>query len=311
MAAILLGTQTQLLLRDIFQGENFSVQCHRIVRRTVLWGEATSPVTLPHQGLVVSERFLLDQLWPLVPHCKQEAQMTPDRERFSFSLHTTPPGDDSSDQFVFGERNAQVRRVSLRSSTHNDECMIESTPHGWLFLLPAADGLASLISVSIDASLPEQLGASRLITDAVDSLLPSQETAIFSCAPRLAHALASESWLRCGSAAMSFDPVCGEGAGNALRESFLAAAVIHAMLSGEPIERLMTHYSSRLIAGFLRHLEHCRSFYATGGSHEFWRTELAALEDGIVRVRSLLSNMPPASYRLDGFRLKGLYPSSI
>ena len=36
-------------------------------------------------------------------------------------------------------------------------------------------------------------------------------------------------WLSCGTAALSFDPICGDGTGHAVREGILAAAVIFAV----------------------------------------------------------------------------------
>jgi hypothetical protein len=111
-------------------------------------------------------------------------------------------------------------------------------------------------------------------------------------------------WLACGSAAMSFDPLCGEGAGHALREALLAAAVIRGAAKGYSVETLVAHYNTRLMQGFLRHLQVCLPFYQDGGHSEFWETEAEALKSGIAWMQSRFQNQPPAGYRLVGYELE-------
>ena len=73
--------------------------------------------------------------------------------------------------------------------------------------------------------------------------------------------LGANSWLACGTAAMAFDPICGDGTAHAIREAILAAAVIRALANGGPADELLAHYEARLTAGFHRHLTLCRQFY--------------------------------------------------
>lgn len=299
MAAILIGTQTQSLLKEIFQDVDCLSLAHPIESRTVLWGESASAVTLPHRGLVISEPLLLDSLWQRVPAQPESPAMPADEEQSIFSIITANADFNACEEFSFGQRKATVHQVFLRDAIDRHACVIESVASGWLFLLPLSADRAALLSVSIYASPQDQLAQSRLVKDRIDAIIPSNETPVFPCAPRLSLPLATERALRCGSAAMRFDPVCGEGAGNALREAFLAAAVITALESGEPIDKLSAHYSTRLLVGFFRHLQICRSFYATGGTDKFWLSELSLLDAGIVRVKELLAKMPRPSYRFN------------
>jgi flavin-dependent dehydrogenase len=110
--------------------------------------------------------------------------------------------------------------------------------------------------------------------------------------------LAAPRRLACGTAAISFDPLCGEGTGNAVREAFLAAAVVRAALSGGDAEALAAHYTSRLQLGFLRHLQICQQFYNSGGHGEFWDAESDALRRGIGTLAAELQNQPAPRYRL-------------
>jgi hypothetical protein len=330
LAAVLLGSQTQGLLDDVFGDSNLfagrhrinchRVDCHRIDRRIVLWGENTQPVTLPHQGFVASEAQLLQRLWQLAHRSKStpEASVALDRldpshapSQIGFSILTIPsrlpspsntPATSSEDN-LFGKRTATVMRVRLTTKTDPHACIIESTGHGWLFLLPLDQQSASLMSVSISTGLDAQLEHSRLVVHSIDTTSLDASTAIFPCAPRLHNPLCGDTHLLCGSAAMTFDPVCGEGVGHAVREAFLASAVVHALHRGEPSAGLFTHYAARLRFGFLRHLELCRGFYSSGGTTDFWRSELELLEQGITEMRSQLQSAGEHRYRLSGTRL--------
>jgi hypothetical protein len=66
-----------------------------------------------------------------------------------------------------------------------------------------------------------------------------------------------------------------------VREAILASAVIRAADLGEPIVDLMSHYESRLAAGFQRHLTECFKFYSSGGNAEWWRAEAEACVKGM------------------------------
>jgi 2-polyprenyl-6-methoxyphenol hydroxylase-like FAD-dependent oxidoreductase len=194
-------------------------------------------------------------------------------------------------------------RVRLDTAADPHACIIESTRHGWLFLLPINPQSASLIAVSTGTGVDAQLEQSRLIVHSIDTASLDGSRAGFSSSPRLHNPLCDNTHLLCGSAAMAFDPVCGEGVGHAVREAFLASAVVHAMQDGEPTSGLLTHYADRLRFGFLRHLELCRSFYSSGGMTEFWRSELELLEHGIAAMRSQLQTAGEPCYRLSGTRL--------
>ena len=127
----------------------------------------------------------------------------------------------------------------------------------------------------------------------------------FPCSPRIGSQLAGDGWLACGAAAMAFDPICGDGTGNAVREAVLASAVVRASLAGEDLPQLLRHYESRLAAGFKRHLMLTREFYRTGYGGSWWEQELAALDQGL----SWCEERYPISdfrYRLSGFDLQAI-----
>ncbi len=103
---------------------------------------------------------------------------------------------------------------------------------------------------------------------------------------------------------MAFDPLCGDGAGHAIREAILAAAVIRALGRGAVAAEVLAHYRARLMAGFKRHLELCREFYVTGHSGPWWEAELHHILVGIDWCNAQLGVEPKFHYQLNGFELQ-------
>jgi hypothetical protein len=246
---------------------------HTITKRVVQWGPDAEPVELPHSAVVLSEQELLQAA--VAPAC------TPGPG--DWTIYTTRP---PSVEQRFGQRLAQAAAVSLNGPS--DTCWIESLDRGWLFLIPNGPETGWLLNVGA----PELLGESKLITKHISEL--GSISATFSAYPRLMQPLQGDGWLACGSAAMAFDPICGDGTANAVREAILACAVIR---TGP---EALDHYQARLTAGFQRHLALCLSYYQSGGSSSWWQGEAAALEVGLARNRP----QGPFRYRLNGFELE-------
>ena len=289
---VLLSRQTLLLLSEIFPTVDLISPCHPIQKRVVAWGPDAAPVTLAHSAWVVSEADLLSRLWQQVSVPGKSEQGLRD-----WKVLASGP-----QQRAFGTRTATVVSALLKQDADQAACWIESVASGWLFLLPRGrEHAASLISVG--AAPAVLLGQSRVIAGVVDTV--SGPAVEFSAYPRIAFPLCGDGWLACGAAAMAFDPLCGEGTGNAARQAYLATAVVAAARDDEPVEELLAHYTSRQMHGFLRHLQICLSFYQTGGSTSFWESETALLRQGIEWAeRVLRENAKPATHRLIGRQLK-------
>ena len=294
LAAILVGEQTQGLLRELFPasesrpGDLFEGFL-RVRRRVVLWGEAEQELELPHSGVVAPEGELLRRLWERVTPMSAGEGMG----SLPPLWHVRTTRGDAPEQ-SFGSREAGFALVELQAGVVADACWVESVPNGWLFLLALGTGRATLIAVG---DTPECLLAdSRLIARQIAGIGAPQ--ASVAAHPRLSARLAGSDFIACGSAAMSFDPLCGEGAGNAVREAFLAAAVVRASLLGHSPELLAAHYTDRLRRGFLRHLQVCLQFYSTGGLGDFWSGSAASLVGGIEELRGLVAHEPAAQFRL-------------
>jgi hypothetical protein len=293
LGAVLLSRQTVALLAGIFPSTDLVSVGHPIQKRVVAWGPAAEPITLSHSALVISETDLLARLWAQVP---PPAQSPAGGWKFLSS------GASDLQQQAFGTRLASVARAALKREVDQSACWIESVHSGWLFLLPRGENEAATL-IAVGETPSALLGQSRIIAALVAAI--EGPAAEFPAYPRIADPLCGDGWLACGAAAMGFDPLCGEGTGNAARQAYLATAIIAAVRAGEPVEDLLAHYTSRQMHGFLRHLQICLGFYQSGGSGPFWQSETAMLQHGIEWAGQVLrEHAKPPTHRLVGRQLQ-------
>jgi hypothetical protein len=296
LKAVMLGTPAQKLLRDVFQREDLFDGLPRISRRVVLWGQRrVEPVSLPHSAVVVSEQELLERV--------HQQRPAPDAARSDFqdwTIFASRPLPPETIEHHFGARQAAASVVMLSPHSDVESCWVESLENGWLFLLPGANRTGWLLSVG---DSPESLiGTSRLISQQLSGLEHSWGT--FPSHPRIAFPLAASGWFACGTAALGFDPLCGDGVGNATREAILAAAAVRAIIDNGDAGSLIAHYQTRLLAGFIRHLALCREFYASGHSGPWWDRQLDDLRRGLSWCTQQLAGSDGSRYRLNGFTLE-------
>ena len=291
--ALMLSDATQSLITDVFDQPNLFRDAPRVESRIVAWTPTTQPITLPHSAVIVSEEALSQRLRPQVP------APIPGAPGPKWTIHSNPPLPNSTEH-RFGTRIAAALQVTLHDPADPTACWIESLETGWLFMIPASARSAWLLAVG--APSESLLQQSRLIAPQITP--PLTATAKFPAYPRFSDPLCGPNWLACGTTALSFDPLCGDGTGHAVREAILASAVIRAALSGnEDVEGLLDHYRARLLAGFYRHLELCKNFYSKGRSAPWWDQELDHLTKGIAYCHSAMTQGMRFRYQLTGFDL--------
>ena len=288
LPVILLGDQALALVRDVFDQPGLFEDAPRIAKRVVVWGPNAAPIEVEHSAVVVSEEMLLDALRPAIRSDGKDAAWT---------ILATRPIPAPAIEHCFGSRTASAVPVTLKEGSDPSACWIESLEAGWLFLV--AGWL-----LAVGAPAETLLAASRLIAPEIGET--GATSGEFPAYARIASPLAAPGWLACGTAAIGFDPICGDGTAQAVREAILAAAVIRAITSGGSQADLLTHYETRLTAGFQRHLMLCRQFYSTGGASPLWREELAAIDRGIEWCAAKLANHASYRYQLRGFELEAV-----
>ncbi|MBC7927068.1 MAG: hypothetical protein H7039_15575 [Bryobacteraceae bacterium] len=292
--AIMLGDATQRLLTDVFPGLDLFGKCWPIRKRTVAWGRRP-PLTLPHSAVVTSEQ---DLLCCLAAGDDRQPDGT-DNQTPDWTIHTTASPGVRDTMQVFGSRIASAARVRLGDQADPHGCVVVSLEEGWLFLVPTCETHGWLLCVG--PPVVDGLSQPSLMQDHVAEV--EVEGGTFPCHPRIADPLVGSDWLACGSAALGFDPLCGEGAGNAVREAILAAAVIGYILNSKSDDALR-HYQLRLWAGFHRHLNACSEFYGSGGSGLWWDRERSELKRGLAWLSNRVGPDTSSRFRLNGFSLE-------
>jgi len=286
--AILLSDTALGLLRGVFDRPDLFAERPRVTHRVVAWG-TVEPVKLPHGAIVLSEGDL-DAALAGPPGSPAAAA--------DISILTAPPFPAGAVR-SFGSRSTVAALVQLRDEADRSVCWIEAVEAGWLFLVPSGQASAWLLAVGAPADA--LLGQSRHIAPRIEGV--GATSAAFETSPRMLTSLAGPDWLACGSAAIAFDPICGDGTAQAVREAILASAVIGAMGEGGDQAALRVHFESMMIAAMRRHLRLCAQFYASGGEGEWWRAQLADLAEGFDWCTARLAKMPEPRYELHDFRL--------
>jgi 2-polyprenyl-6-methoxyphenol hydroxylase-like FAD-dependent oxidoreductase len=287
LPAILLSDSAQQLICDVFERADLFRGLPPVRTRIVAWGAGAAPVTLPHAAAVISEEDLLARIAPDIASGEVAAPQ--------WTVSTGQPAASRR----FGAREAAAIPVDLVPEAEPAACWIESIAGGWLFLITTAPGKGWLLQVGERS--PDPLAASRLVAAQIAGR--GEPAGTFSTAPRIATPLCGPGWLACGSAAMAFDPLCGDGTAHAVREAILASAVIQAATSGDDAEPLLAHYDARLTAAFQRHLSVCLPYYRTGHATPWWQRETDAVSEGLEWCADALRRFEGFRYRLDGFQL--------
>lgn len=290
---IMLSEPALALLRDVFGKPDLFADKARIERRVVRWG-AGEAVAMPHGAVVVSEDDLAHELTAslegnLPPLAGSERAMT---------VHGMAPFPVAGMQH-FGERLSSTARVQLSARADPATCWIESVADGWLFLIPDGSGGAWLLAVG---GAPEALAAQApMIAPLIETMKTA--SANFDTSPRMLEQLAGDGWLALGTGAIAFDPICGDGTAQAVREAILAGAVVTALARGEDPAALITHYHSMLLAAMRRHLQLSLPFYGGAGPARWWREQYAAARAGYDWCTAHLATMPEPRFSLHGFDL--------
>jgi hypothetical protein len=166
------------------------------------WGKDAEAIPVPHSATVVTEAILLDDL---ATGFEPDPPASPD-----FIIHASKPLPASTEEHRFGSRTAVATEVNLKDKADVSSCWIESLADGWLFLIPNASGSTWLLGIG--APLEPLLASSRVIAPRIELL--DVRFGEFPACPRMDAPICGEGWIACGTAAMGFDPMCGDGAGS-------------------------------------------------------------------------------------------------
>lgn len=219
-----------------------------------------------------------------------------------------PPRRSAAGAVACGCRVVIASEGRLGAAASPDRWFFEAVPAGWLLIAPLENrrALVQLMIPDVPADPPrrrlaEAVAAASLARAAVAGL--SSAVAVCEAFPARCDPWPHERTLRIGEAALAFDPICGDGLGQALRSAILAAAAIEAIEGGEDRSGVRAFVRHRFGLAFLAHLDTCAGFYASLTPAASWTTELRAMREEAAMLGQELPAPGRLRYRLIGSRL--------
>jgi hypothetical protein len=291
--SLLLSDAAQALMADVLGRHDIFADLPRIARRVVLWG-SDQPVTLPHGAVVVSQADLEARIPMMDGPTTDMAALEP----AGFTIHAAHVPATAGQIVRFGHRLARACPVTLAIDADRSAAFVEAVAQGWLFLIPSGQDSGWLLGVGGDVD--DLLGQSRLIERQLAGV--GNSGAPMETAPRILPRLAGKDWLALGSAALGFDPICGDGSAQSLREAVLASAVVDRVLGGRD-EAALAHYQAMLVAAMRRHVQMSARFYASGGTGPWWHEQVADTVRGHEWCTAYLAACPEPAFTLQGLTL--------
>jgi hypothetical protein len=209
-----------------------------------------------------------------------------------------------ADRETAGKRRAVIGWVEELPNFDGASTVVASVPQGWLFASPHPVSGIALVVVS--PSVCDGTNSSEVLQDALEFLWPGCRTDLWCstgpsvlAAPSFAPSCASHGWMAIGEAAVFFDPLRGDGVGNAIRGALLAHAVQVAIKGGQEPEDCLSHYRERLAGVFNSHLQSSALHYSRAWNAPIWHQEIEGMRECALR---LAAHSTPR-FRLVGHRL--------
>jgi flavin-dependent dehydrogenase len=327
---LVLNDVTCDVLHDLWQAENELLPgAHVINERKVCWGADGSASVVVQSGVVIKGDVLITHLLESLNE-EHDGQIRIDDSPGCVSALADPrsfrrvaqefdwiidAGGRASHinqilgatRHSFGRRHAISAEVTLEESSERHACWIELVRNGWVFMAPLGKERALVQAMTPappedpSAMLTALLGQTRFIKAQVANA--SSHVSVFQASPQISEPLCGPGWIAVGDAAISLDPICGDGAGYALRGAILAASVIDGAASGLLMSDCLRHYALRLHKAFFSHLKECLGYYSMLLSSLRWQDEIGLMEPALPK-----GFLKPErfSYALNGFALEPL-----
>jgi hypothetical protein len=280
---VAINQDTLSLLNEIFQVQLQEVPtAHWIRGRLVGWNGESDAVSegslsirtgaLTHElESQLTKRFNGSVSWT-------DEKIDLEEATFTFEA-STKLQDRQVSSLSFGKRVATI--ASARMSDSSNFSRVEQTKLGWQFLLPTSENEGKLFVIVANPDLCPKSCVETAVQDSsfcsiVQSVEDIQPWVLV--APKLSQPLVAANRIRIGEGAFSFDPVCGDGIGYAVRSSLLATTTFFDLIRGE--FRGLEYYRARILKTFQAHLHGCANVYS-GWSADGWAGEIAVTLKGL------------------------------
>jgi 2-polyprenyl-6-methoxyphenol hydroxylase-like FAD-dependent oxidoreductase len=267
------------LVRDQFGVEMFQ-GAHQLRVRSVKWGSEDRRVFEP--ALAVRRSTLLERMERSVGtagYGSRRPSASPDWSLFA--ARGAAPASRSETRY--GRRVALSCEIAVPNLPDPSNSRVEVIDTAWLYCFPIGDNRACLqVTIPDSPDLPPDrfmaniLQKSRFLCDLVHGI--DTPVSVLDSAPAVSRPLTGMHWISIGSAAVRFDPLCGDGTAQSMRTGLLAAAAVMLAISRNMPTQAVEHYAQRVEGTVGAHLRACSAFYGTAGFGASWKDELSRIE---------------------------------
>lgn len=203
-----------------------------------------------------------------------------------------------------GTRKAVAGWIPFVPGFDDSATLVASVPQGWLFACPHP--LAGVSIVVVSPGTYDAIAPAEVLAKAADFVWPGVvETVIchtdcfVPAMPSFEPDCVERGRIAVGEAAITFDPLCGDGVGHAVRGALLASSVIIAIRDGGEPSQHLAHYRQRLAHAFLGHVRIAAAHYSTSWNSSIWSDDIAAMSE----LFTVVATPEKFKYRLHGRRL--------
>jgi 2-polyprenyl-6-methoxyphenol hydroxylase-like FAD-dependent oxidoreductase len=297
---IVIGDSTWRLLHDVWHARSGFLRAHHLRSRIV--------TTDGGYQVIADEAWVPDVA--LRTHLL--AALTKDETSAADPRHwqIDASGRGCRPRWSAGRRTVAAAYAELRPGAPRDQRWFEPVESGWLFAAPIAHGRPDAI-VQLMTPAPDDGSAAELLDCALASSRLTRERVVCIRPPVSTWAgypVIDDCWpaprsLRIGEAAMTLDPICGDGTGYAIRGALLAAAALEAIESGDSEQLVREHVRTRLRLAFEGHLRACIETYGALTHHACWAAELHAMTEVLASLDARPASVDDLPFRLAGSQL--------
>lgn len=272
---VALNELTWGLLRDVF-GKTPPEPCGTDRRIVVNHSSAEVSTVRETRFVVPAEAVRFQEFMPLSEDAPADAHLVETADRADRK--------DAAAWLSSGSRVSWMRSARSLAVEAERSLVLEFVPDGWVFWMPtgARRGIVQWM-------LPDSAGGDDLCaelwrtTKFIRKWAVPQGAWITRALPssaRIGQGLMSRDAARCGSAAMRFDPISGDGIGASLRSSILACAAVRYMAE-QPgdVSLVSRHYESRMLRAFRDHIASCSQYYSAAGLSRRWGHERQTISE--------------------------------
>jgi hypothetical protein len=223
------------------------------------------------------------------------------------SIETRPEGGSSA-WISSGRRVAWFSRAHSELPEAARSLIFEFVGGGWVFWAPTGDNTGFVQFVLPDtqpgADACRYLWRSTRLARRAITVEDEWLARAIPCAARVRRHIIDNLTTRCGSAAMRWDPIAGDGTGAALRSSILACAALR-FAAAHPTEReaVWRHYGARLTRAFQGHMNACGRYYAEARLSAGWDLEMIAIRQAAAAAAECHKDESEFCYRLQNLSL--------